>query len=103
MQCAVRHAGQLLQESSKVHKVGIDSVAVSPNASLIATGGADRTIQLYPYLAQVMVLTITTIMVFIVIITKIEALFSPGWVRMQQVCAHHTEFCSGMPLPSQTG
>lgn len=48
MQCA----GQLLQEHRTVHKVAIDSLALNPNG-LIATGGADRTIQLCSVPSQV--------------------------------------------------
>lgn len=49
-------AGQLLQEHSDIHKVAVDSLALNPAQSLIATGGADRTIQLHPYLLQVKLL-----------------------------------------------
>lgn len=49
----MQYAGQLLQERSNLHKVGIDSLALNPDSNLVATGGADRTLQLCSYPLQV--------------------------------------------------
>ncbi len=47
------HAGQLLKEHNEVHKVGVDTIALHPSQALLATGGADRVVKLWPYRCQV--------------------------------------------------
>ncbi|DBA73164.1 TPA: hypothetical protein ACH3X2_010098 [Trebouxia sp. C0005] len=44
--------GQLMQEQSELHKVGVDTVALHPSQALIATGGADRLIKIWPCHSQ---------------------------------------------------
>ncbi len=46
-------AGQLMQERSELHKVGVDTIALHPSQALVATGGADRLIKLWPCHSQV--------------------------------------------------
>lgn len=46
-------AGRLMQEQSELHKVGVDTVALHPSQALIATGGADRLIKIWPCHSQV--------------------------------------------------
>ncbi len=46
-------AGQLMQERTELHKVGVDTVALHPSQALVATGGADRLIKLWPCHSQV--------------------------------------------------
>ena len=47
-------AGQLMQERTELHKVGVDTVALHPSQALVATGGADRLIKLWPCHSQVL-------------------------------------------------
>lgn len=42
-----------MQERSEVHKVGVDTIALHPSQALVATGGADRLIKLWPHQSQV--------------------------------------------------
>ena len=42
-----------MQEQSELHKVGVDTVALHPSQALVATGGADRLIKLWPCISQV--------------------------------------------------
>ena len=37
-----------MQERSELHKVGLDTIALHPSQALVATGGADRLIKLWP-------------------------------------------------------
>lgn len=46
-------AGQLVSERSEVHKVGVDTIALHPTQPLVATGGADRLLKLWPSASQV--------------------------------------------------
>lgn len=42
-----------MDERHKMHKVGMDALALHPTHPLVATGGADRLIKLWPYLQEV--------------------------------------------------
>ena len=53
LQVLLLFTGQLMQERSEVHKVGVDTIALHPSQALVATGGADRLIKLWPHQSQV--------------------------------------------------
>jgi hypothetical protein len=54
-------AGQLMQERTELHKVGVDTVALHPSQALVATGGADRLIKLWPCHSQVRAVSMLTL------------------------------------------
>eukprot|EP00741_Cyanophora_paradoxa_P024144 tig00021742_g23318.t1 len=41
--------GSLLSEAHRIHSAGCDALAISPDRRLIATGGSDRMVRLWPY------------------------------------------------------
>lgn len=47
------HAGRLMHERQEMHKVGMDTLALHPTHPLVATGGADRLVKLWPHQHQV--------------------------------------------------